>query len=110
MSEFLYLYRGGQRPESPAAAQQNTQRWMTWIKELGERGHIKSPGHPLERSGKLVSGKNKVVTDGPFAEKDIIAGYTLIEAKDIGQATELSMGCPIFDSGGEVEIRPILQM
>lgn len=110
MSEFLYLYRGGKQAATPAAAQQEMQRWMGWLKELGERGHVKSPGHPLERTGKLVSGKSKAVTDGPFAEKDLVGGYTLIEARDIGQATELAMGCPIFDSGGEVEIRPILSM
>ncbi len=110
MSEFLYLYRGGVRPESPTAAQQEMQRWMTWMKELEAKGHLKSPGHPLERSGKLVSGKAKSVTDGPFAEKDMVGGYTLIEAKDIAHATELAKGCPIFDSGGQVEVRPLREM
>jgi hypothetical protein len=110
MSEFLYLYRGGERPTSPAAAQQEMQRWMVWLKELGEKGHVKAPGHPIERTGKLVSGKNKSVTDGPYAEKDMVGGYTLIEAADLGQATELSMGCPIFDSGGSVEIRALMKM
>jgi hypothetical protein len=37
MSEFLYLYRGGERPTTPAAAQAEMQRWMTWLKDLGER-------------------------------------------------------------------------
>ena len=110
MSEFLYLYRGGVRPTSPTEAQQEMQRWMNWLKELGERGHVKAMGQPLERTGKLVSGKSKAVTDGPFAEKDMVGGYTLIEAKDIAHATELSMGCPIFDSGGAVEIRPVTKM
>jgi hypothetical protein len=49
------------------------------MKELGEKGHLKDQGHPLERAGKLVKGKQKAVTDGPFAEaKDVIGGYTLI--------------------------------
>jgi len=110
MSEFLYLYRGGVRPESPAAAQQEMQRWMNWLKDLGERGHVKAPGQPLERTGKLVSGKAKSVTDGPFVEKDMVGGYSLIEAKDIAHATELAMGCPIFESGGQVEVRPVTKM
>lgn len=110
MSEFLYLYRGGQRPTSPAEAQKEMQRWMDWMKDLGARGHLKLQGHPLERTGKLVSGKSKTVTDGPFAEKDMVGGYTLIEAKDIAHATELSMGCPIFEHGGQVEVRPVQQM
>lgn len=110
MSEFLYLYRGGKKPTSPSEAQKEMQRWMDWLKELGERGHVKAPGHPLEGTGKLVSGNSKTVTDGPFAEKDMVGGYTLIEAKDIAHATELAMGCPIFLQGGQVEIRPVIKM
>ena len=110
MSEFLYLYRGGVRPTSPSEAQQEMQRWRNWLEELGSRGHVKAPGQPLERTGKLVSGKSKSVTDGPFAEKDMVGGYTLIEAKDIAHATELAMGCPIFENGGQVEVRPVVQM
>ena len=110
MSEFLYLYRGGERQQTPAAMQQEMQRWMTWLKELGEKGHVKNPGHPLDRTGKVVSGKAKSVTDGPFAEKDMVGGYTVIEAADLAQAAELSKGCPIFDNGGQVEVRPIMKM
>src|SRR5215470_11604878 len=57
---------------------------------------------PPESAGKLVKGKQKSVTDGPFAEaKDAVDGYTLIEARDLDQAVELSMGCPIFELDGE---------
>jgi hypothetical protein len=110
MSEFLYLYRGATLPTTPEAAQQEMQRWVLWLKGLAEQGHVKSAGHPLERTGKLVAGKSRAVTDGPFAEKDVVGGYTLIEARDIAQAAELAKGCPVFDSGGHVEVRPIIQM
>ena len=81
---------------------------MAWFKQLGENGHIKDPGHPLEHTGKVVKGKHKAVTDGPYAEaKDVIGGFTVIEAKDLAQATELSKGCPILEVGGSVEVRPI---
>jgi hypothetical protein len=110
MSEFLYLYRGGDRQQTPQAMQQQMQRWMSWMKEMGEKGHLKNPGHPLEPSGKLVTGKSKSVTDGPFAEKDMVGGYTLIEAKDLAQAVELSKGCPIFEYDGSVEVRPAMKI
>jgi hypothetical protein len=110
MSEFLYLYRGGERPSSPDKMQQQMQKWMQWLKDLGDQGHLKSPGHPLDAAGKVVRGKQKSVTDGPYAEKDVVGGYTLVEAKDLGHAIELSSGCPIFDVGGLVEVRPIMKM
>jgi hypothetical protein len=111
MSEFVFLYRGGEAGRSPERMQQSMQKWMTWFKGLSEKGHIKEPGHPLERAGKLVKGKQKLVTDGPFAEaKDVVGGYTLIEARDLDQAVELSKGCPIFEVEGAVEVRPVMKM
>jgi hypothetical protein len=112
MSEFVYLYRGGERPTgSPEQMQQQMQKWMAWMKELGDKGHLKDPGHPLERTGKLVKGKQKTVTDGPFAEaKDVVGGYTLVQATDLSHAVELTSGCPILDIGGFVEVRPIMKM
>jgi hypothetical protein len=110
MSEFLYLYRGGDSSGTPEQMQQHMQKWVDWLKDLGARGHIKDQGNPLEATGKVVKAR-KTITDGPFAEsKDVIGGYTLVEAKDIAQAAELAGGCPIFESGGFVEVRPIMKM
>jgi hypothetical protein len=111
MSEFIYLYRGGQENRTPESMQQTMQKWMTWLKGLGEKGHIKDQGQPLDRSGKVVKGRQKTVTDGPFAEaKDVVGGYTLVEARDLDQAVELSKGCPIFEFDGAVEVRPVMKM
>ncbi len=114
MSAFVYLYRSEDAAfraamGSPEQMQKSMQKWMAWMKQLGEQGHIKDRGHPLERAGKVVKGK-KAITDGPYAEsKDVIGGYTLIEAKDLAQAVELSLGCPILEGGGVVEVRPVLK-
>ncbi|HEV8358597.1 MAG TPA: YciI family protein [Gemmatimonadales bacterium] len=116
MSEFVYLYRTTNEASqaamgSPEQMQKSMQAWMAWMKQLADRGHIKDQGHPLERTGKLITGRKKTVTDGPYAEtKDIIGGYTLIEARDLDQAVELSLGCPIFEGGGVVEVRPVRKL
>jgi len=39
--------------------------------------------------------------------KDLVAGFTLIEARDLDEAVRLSVGCPILEGGGSVEVRPI---
>ena len=112
MSEYLFLYRGPSGDSaSPEQMQQIMQKWLAWFKDLGERGHIKNPGQPLETAGRVVRGRAKSVHDGPFAEaKDVVNGYTLIEAKDIDQAAEVAKGCPILDREGSVEVRPIRKM
>jgi hypothetical protein len=108
MSEFIYLYRGGQTPASPEQMQKSMEKWVNWFKGLSATGHLKDPGNPLEPAGKVIKGKQKAITDGPYAEaKDLVGGYTVVEAKDIGHAVELSNDCPIFDDGGSVEVRPV---
>ena len=110
MSEFVFLDRGGTRPESPTEAEKNMERWVRWLQELGTKGHIKDRGQPLEADGKVVRGAH-AITDGPYAEsKDVVGGYTLVEAKDLAHAAELAGGCPIFANGGLVEVRPVMQM
>jgi hypothetical protein len=111
MAEFLYLYRGGQRGTTPQESEQIMQKWMSWFKELGASGHLKDGGQPLEPEGKVVKGKGGPVTDGPFAEaKDLVGGYTLIEADTLARAAELAKGCPILERQGIVEVRPIMKL
>jgi hypothetical protein len=110
MSEFLYLYRNGEKL-SPEQMQQQMGKWMGWMKELEQKGVLKNMGQPLDRSGVLVSGAKRTVTDGLFAEaKDVIGGYSIVEAKDIQHAVELTNGCPVFAVGGGVEVRPLMKM
>src|SRR5437762_14349401 len=81
MSEFVFLYRGGESGRSPERIQQSVQKWMAWFKELGQNGHVKDQGQPLERTGKLVKRKQKTVADGPGGEaKYIVGGHTMIAA------------------------------
>jgi hypothetical protein len=88
--------------------QQHFRAWLEWFKQLEATGHLKEPGHPLEKTGRVVMGKQKIVHDGPFAEaKDVVGGYVVVEANDLTHAVELSKGCPILEVGGSVEVRPI---
>ena len=108
MTEFVYVYRGYELPTSPEEMQKKTAKWMAWLKDLSDKGHVKSFGEPLQPGGMVVKGRKKQVIDGPYAEaKDVIGGFSIIVAKDIEQAVELSLGCPVFDDSGSVEVRPI---
>ena len=111
MSEFTFLFRGRDTSASPEQMQKTMEKWVAWMKDLGSKGHIKDQGHPLEHTGKVVRGKQKIVNDGPYAEaKDVVGGYMVIEAKDLAHAAEISKGCPILEVGGSVEVRPIQKL
>ena len=117
MSEFVLLYRSSNEAYakamgSPQGTQQTMARWQAWFKDMTEKGQLKNRGIPLDRSsGKVVAHEKKMVTDGPYTEsKEVVGGFSIIEAQDIDRAAQIASGCPILDFGGSVEVRPVLQI
>lgn len=115
MSDFVYLFRINPAAQkealgTPERAQQSMQRWLAWMRDLETGGHLKARGQPLDGGGQVVRGKDRMVTDGPYTEaKDLVAGFIVVEARDLAQATELSKGCPMLEGDGSVEVRPVMQ-
>jgi hypothetical protein len=113
MRDFVFLYRATTEEQrlamgTPEQARQSMQAMLAWFRDLEARGHLKSPGQPLETTGRVVGGKPTVVTDGPYAEsKDLVLGFSIIEARDVDQAVELARSCPMVVGGAIVEIRPV---
>lgn len=92
---------------SPEEMQKVSEQWMAWFKRLTEQGKAVA-GHPLEREGKAVSGKNAQVTDGPFAEaKEAIGGYFLLDVATMDEAVAIAQQCPGLAYGAKVEVRPV---
>jgi hypothetical protein len=55
-----------------------------------------------------VKGGKTVTTDGPFAEtKEQVAGYYVLECKDLNQAIEWAAKISAID-GSVIEVRPIM--
>ena len=113
MNEFVFLYRGGMSDgtkPSPEQMEAVMKRWQAWFAKLGEEGRLKDLGAPLQREGKLVA-FGGVITDGPFVEgKEVIGGYSIIKAADLNEAATIAKGCPTFETGGSVEVRPVQAM
>ena len=115
ISDYVFLFRATEDEQrqamgTPERAQQSMQAMLAWFRDLEAKGHLKNPGQPLETTGRVVRGKNAVVTDGPYVEaKDLVLGFAIIEARDIAQAVELASRCPMVIGGAIVEIRPVAQ-
>ena len=113
MSEFVFLFRATESIRqtamgTPESAQRSMQAWLEWMRQLDAKGHLKDRGQPLDVAGKVVRGKSKIVTDGPYVEaKDLVLGFIVVEARDLAEAAELSKGCPMLNGDGSVEIRPV---
>ncbi len=115
MKEFMFVFRGDMQNEeafarqSPEQMQAEMTKWNNWMGSIAKDGKLIG-GQPLYPHGKVLKGTSKKLTDGPFIEgKDIVGGYLLIKANDIGEAVEISRGCPSLDSAdGSVEVREIM--
>lgn len=117
MADFMLLFWNRKEvaeqmaKATPEEWQKVTGRWMSWLEELKKKGHVQSVGAPLQITGKTVQGPSKRVTDGPYAEtKDVLGGFNLIKAKDLDEAADPAKGCPILETGGQVEVRPLRPM
>jgi len=106
---YMLLFRGNDwtRNLSPEEKQNVTDQWMAWFKRLTDDGKAVA-GNPLERESKIVSGKNRVVSDGPFAEsKEAIGGYFLLDVASFDDAVAIAQECPGLPHGVQVEVRPV---
>ena len=105
----MFLFRGGMEmwTASPEQMQASMMKWKTWMEDLTKAGKMLA-GEPLQGGGKVLAGRSKKITDGPFAEgKEIVGGYLVVEATGMDEAVELSKGCPVFDHDGSVEVRAL---
>jgi hypothetical protein len=85
--------------------------------ELAKAGML-IDGSGLQPSSKgwriKYSGGKRTFVDGPFAEtKDLIAGYTLIQARSREEAIEWTRRFPnpaMFGKDGEIEVRQLFEL
>ena len=107
--QFLFLYRDSTDPReqpSPAEMQAGYAKWQSWMTKYANEILAQPPA----RSGPKPGGAAAVcragaVTDGPFAEgKEVIGGWSFIEADSLARAIEIAKEVPMFTS---VEIREI---
>jgi hypothetical protein len=108
MAKFLFVYRNATDAYSklsPEVMQQQLKKWETWIGEGMRKGWLFDAGDALTQEGRVVNAK-KVVMDGPFVEaKEVVGGYSVVQAETIETAAEIARGCPVLNTGGSVEVR-----
>ena len=97
------------KPEAFAAMQE-------YNEDLAKRGILLAAEGlaPTSKGARVkFSDEERIVIDGPFAEsKEVIAGFSIIQAKSLEEAIELVKRTPnIFPNGkAEVEIRKLMDV
>lgn len=88
-------------------AQDNIEEWVSTNDKSGSRimgqrlDHVRTAKTVRVRKGQLM------VTDGPFAEtKEWIAGFDLLECRDVDEAIQIAARHPMARFG-RIEVRPL---
>ena len=88
-------------------------RSLAYDEELRQGGHyLASQAIQGPESAVLVRVRNgsMATTDGPYMEtKEAMAGFILIEARDMNEAIRLAAGIPLAEIG-TIEVRPIFEI
>ena len=110
MAKFMFVYRDGEQTaeQSPEDMQKAMQVWMEWIEGGMKAGWLLDGGDALTTDGRIV-GQDNSVTDGPFAEsKELVSGYSMVEADNFEAAVELAKNSPMISQHhGYIEIREL---
>jgi len=107
MAKFMFVYRRAGYL-TPEVKQQQMPKWEAWIAEGLRKGWLLDPGDGLTPEGRVVKPK-KVVLDGPFVEtKEVVGGFSIVEAESFETAAALAEGCPVLLTDGSVEVRQMM--
>jgi hypothetical protein len=112
MQYLLLIYRNEADASNmdPATAKKITDEYATFTQSIIQNGNFKA-GDRLQpvttaTTVRVRDGKT-LTTDGPFAEtREQLAGYYLIEAKDLDAALAIAARIP-GARVGSIEVRPI---
>ena len=99
MTKFLYAYTGGGGNMDAGEDEQKAiyAKWGAWMGGLGDA--LVDPGAPFSESKSVNGGGTAGLT-----------GYSVVEAASLDDAVQMANGCPIFESGGNVEVYESMPM
>jgi hypothetical protein len=103
MSEYIFAYHGGDKPESPEEGAEMMAKWKAWLDGLGDA--VVNPGTPLGLS-KTVSAGGVADHGGP----NPLMGFSVVSAVSMDAALEMAKNCPTLELGGTVEVAQMMQM
>lgn len=117
MRYMLLLYQTEQAvPPTPEEAEQIKAAHWAVMDETRKLGIFRGaePLQPTSTATTLRLRDGKLVTlDGPFAEtKEFLAGYYILDCKDLDEAISWASKLPLKSCGGQgcIEIRPLREL
>jgi hypothetical protein len=103
MSQYVFVYLGGDQPSSPEEGKKHFSKYMNWLSSLGDS--VVSPANPLKNTT-TVNSDGTVTTGGTTT----MSGYTIIETESMEAALSIAKACPFLEIGGSLEVSEKVEM
>lgn len=109
MNRYLLIYRTpNDMPDyepSPEEMQAQMKQWTDWKEQFTDQ--ILDLGDGLKPGGRIL--QDDQVSDGPYTEvKEVVGGYSIVQAADYDGALTVARACPImFMPGASIEVREL---
>ena len=104
MAKYLFVYHGGATPETTEDVAAVMAAWEAWMAGWGDA--FLDQGNPIGQS-KTVTPDGSVLDGGGT---NPASGYSLVSAATIDEAVTIAKGCPIFESGGSIQVAEAVDM
>ncbi len=102
MGKYVLVYKGGGMAPTEEEQKAAMAAWGAWFGELGDS--VVDPGAPFGSSAAASgNGSNGAASSG-------LTGYSVVTASSLDDAVGKAGGCPIFATGGSVDVYETLDM
>lgn len=109
-SQFLLIirFKADFKPASDAAVKTNIQHWQEYMGSLAKSGDLVAGYRPADQ-GLTINGAGKSVKPEAYiANNELVSSVLVINAADMDAAKAIADKCPVFEFGGSVEVRAML--
>jgi hypothetical protein len=111
-SQFLFIIRFNTsfKPASKEVVQNNIKKWQEYMGGLAKSGNL-AGGYRPDNDGLTISGTGKSFKSTPYmSDGELVSSVLIIKADNLDSAKAIADKCPIFEFGGSVEVRPIMNI
>lgn len=92
---------------SKAAQGRLLKKYYAWVAGMKKKNQLRG-GEAIGGGGRVLRKSGGRVAESRFtATKDVLTGYFIVEAKNLGAAAKIARRCPALGHGETVTVRPV---
>jgi hypothetical protein len=106
----IIRFKSDFQPSSDEAVKANIKKWQDYMGGLAKSGDLVGGYRPAS-GGLTISGTGKTLKNDPYVSDGMqISSVIIIKAATLEAAKDIADKCPVFEFGGSIEVRPVMNI